>query len=318
MSEKIQLQAAVPEELDGKRFDQIAAQLFPDYSRSRLQTWIKSGELLVDGQQAKIRDKLIQGAQLVLNAELQAEQRWEPEAIELDIVFEDEAILVLNKPAGLVVHPAPGHASGTLLNALLAHCQGLSAIPRAGIVHRLDKDTTGLMVVAKTLIAQNDLVEQLQERTVTREYDAVVFGSMTGGGVVDQPMGRHPSHRTKMAVLDNGGKEAITHYRLSQRFAHHTHLKCMLETGRTHQIRVHMAHIKHPLIGDTLYAGRPRVPKAASQALLDGLRQFDRQALHARRLALIHPHSDEEMSWEVDLPKDMVDLLALLANEDKA
>lgn len=316
MAETIELIAEVPDELSGSRFDQIAAQLFPDYSRARLQIWIKSGELTVNGQAKKTREKLIAGDILQLKAVAADEDRWQAEDIALDIVYEDQVLLVINKPAGLVVHPAAGHASGTLLNALLAHDPDLASVPRAGIVHRLDKDTSGLMVVAKTLAAQNHLVNQLQDRTVSREYEAVVFGSMTGGGKVEADIGRHAKQRVKMAVVTLGGKEAITHYRLLKRFANHCHLRCMLETGRTHQIRVHMAHIKHPLVGDPLYAGRPRLPKAASEALIQGLRNFGRQALHARRLSLIHPSTEEEISWEVPLADDIVELLALLERED--
>jgi 23S rRNA pseudouridine1911/1915/1917 synthase len=314
--EKIHLQNDVPDELDNRRFDQVAAQLFPDYSRSRLQAWIKAGDLTVNGESKRPRDKITSGDKLVLTTEVEDEQRWEPESIDLDILYEDDSLLVLNKPTGLVVHPAAGHSSGTLLNALLAHCSDLASVPRAGIVHRLDKETTGLMVVAKTLSAQNDLVSQLQERTVSRKYEAVVMGTLTGGGTVNAAIGRHPQQRKKMAVVDVGGKEAITHYRLIQRFGHYTHLRCMLETGRTHQIRVHMAHIHHALIGDPYYAGRAKIPKGASQKLIDGLRGFSRQALHAKRLSLIHPDSGEEVSWEAPLPEDMQQLLTLLKEED--
>lgn len=318
MAESIELEAVVPEQLSGSRFDQIAAQLFPDYSRARLQLWIKSGELTVEGQAKKAREKLVAGEQLLLAAEVEDEERWLAEDISLDIVYEDEALLVVNKPAGLVVHPAAGHASGTLLNALLAHDPNIASVPRAGIVHRLDKDTTGLMVVAKTLAAQNHLVNQLQARTVSREYEAIVMGSMTGGGKVVADIGRHPRQRKKMAVVLLNGKEAITHYRLIKRFQSHCHIRCMLETGRTHQIRVHMAHIKHALIGDPLYAGRPRIPKGASEELINALRGFGRQALHARRLSLLHPLTDEEVTWEVPLVDDMVALLAVLTEEDTA
>ncbi len=318
MAEIIEFEALVSEPFRGQRLDQVAAQLFPDYSRSRLQAWIKSGELTVDGKLMKPRDKLSSGETLRIVAEVEDEQRWEPEDIALEVIFEDEAIIVLNKPAGLVVHPAAGHASGTLLNGLLSHCPDLASMPRAGIVHRLDKDTSGLMVVAKTLAAQNHLVSQLQARSVSREYEAICFGVMTGGGTVDKPIGRHPRQRKKMAVLAQGGKEAITHYRLIKRFGSHTHIRCQLETGRTHQIRVHMAQIKYPLLGDPLYAGRPRIPKAASQLLIDTLRSFGRQALHARRLSLVHPFSAEEVSWEAALPEDMLQLLSVLDSEDPA
>ena len=296
MAESIDLSAIVPEELEGGRLDQIAAQLFPDYSRARLQLWIKSGELTVDGAVKKTREKLLSGEMLQLQATVENVDRWEAEDIALDIVYEDEAVLVVNKPAGLVVHPAAGHASGTLLNALLAHSPELASVPRAGIVHRLDKDTSGLMVVAKTLAAQNHIVNQLQTRTVHREYEAVVFGSLTGGGTVEANIARHAKQRQKMAIVKEGGKEAITHYRLLARFNNHCHIRCMLETGRTHQIRVHMAHIKHPLVGDPVYGGRPRIPKGASELLLNTLRGFGRQALHARRLSLIHPSSGEEVA----------------------
>ncbi len=316
MAETIELAATVPEGLAGSRLDQVAAQLFPDYSRARLQIWIKNGELTVDGEVKKPREKLVSGELLELHAEVEDEERWGAESIELDIVYEDEALLVINKPAGLVVHPGSGNASGTLLNALLAYLPDIASVPRAGIVHRLDKDTSGIMVVAKTLAAQTHLVNQLQARTVSRVYEAVVFGSLTGGGVVRADIGRHPRQRTKMAVVTMGGKEAITHYRIIKRFNNHCHIRCMLETGRTHQIRVHMAHIKHALVGDPLYGGRPRIPKGASEELITGLRTFGRQALHARQLTLIHPLSNEEVSWEIPLVDDMVNLVALLSQED--
>lgn len=317
MSEKIRVSAVIPDELAGARLDQAAALLFPDYSRSRLQGWIKSGELTVNGASSRPKDKALGGEELVISAELKDEGSWQPQAIDFGLVHEDEALLVLNKPAGLVVHPAAGHSDGTLVNALLSHCPNLVQLPRAGIVHRLDKDTSGLMVVAKTLESHHALVKQLQARTVHREYEALVFGAMTGGGRVDQPMGRHPQQRKKMAVV-NGGKEAVTHYRLLKRFAHFSHVRCLLETGRTHQIRVHMAHIKHPLIGDPQYAGRPRIPKGASEALLEALRGFRRQALHARRLELLHPFSQEPCAWESELPEDFLALAQVLAEEDPA
>ena len=238
---------------------------------------------------------------------------WQAEEIPLDIVYEDEHILVINKPVNLVVHPAAGNRSGTLLNGLLFHCPDLINVPRAGIVHRLDKDTTGLMVVAKTLEAHADLVAQLQERTVSREYEAVVAGVMTGGGKVEAPIGRHPRQRQKMAVVEFGGKEAITHYRVVKRYPNHTHVRLKLETGRTHQIRVHMAHIGYALVGDSTYAGRMKIPKNLSKEQLDLLRNFGRQALHAAQLGLIHPATDEYMEWQVPRPADMQALLDLLA-----
>lgn len=316
MSEQISLTTAVPAELGGYRLDQAVAKMFPEYSRSRLQSWIKSGELRVDGEPRRIRDKLFGGEEVTIEALLESQERWEAESIELDIVYEDDHILVLNKPAGLVVHPAAGHSGGTLLNALLHHAPQVGTVPRAGIVHRLDKDTTGLMVVAKTLEAQTDLVAQLQERAMGREYEAVACGVMTGGGVVDEPMGRHSKQRQKMAVRPLG-KDAITHYRVLARFRGHTHIRLKLETGRTHQIRVHMAHIHYPLVGDQLYGGRFRLPKGVSPELQTCLRGFRRQALHARQLTLWHPVLDREMSWEVPLPEDMQNLLAELAEDAK-
>ncbi len=317
MTQSIHLQAIVPDELGGFRLDQAVAQIFPEHSRSRLKGWIQSGELQVDGAQMRPRDKLQGGEQVEVKALLQGEERWQPEAIDIDVVYEDDHILVLNKPAGLVVHPAAGHHDGTLLNALLHHCPSISAVPRAGIVHRLDKDTTGLMVVAKTLEAQTDLVAQLQERAMGREYEAIACGVMTGGGCVDEPMGRHSKQRQKMAVSPMG-KEAITHYRLLKKFRGHTHIRLKLETGRTHQIRVHMAHINYPLVGDQLYGGRMRQPKGIGLDLQECLRGFKRQALHAKRLELYHPHTEELVSWEVPLPDDMVELLEQLELDAKS
>lgn len=317
-SQQIELQKKVPPELGGQRFDRIAADLFPDFSRARLQTWIKSGELLVDGSPRQGKEKLIPGAMLRLRAELQpVDDSWQPEAIELAIVYEDDDIMVIDKPAGLVVHPAAGHSDGTLLNALLHHCPELNLIPRAGIVHRLDKDTTGLMVVAKNLPAQTALVAQLQARTVHREYEAVATGVLVGGGTVDAPLGRHARDRKRQAVLVNGGKEAITHYRVLRRFRAHTHIRCLLETGRTHQIRVHMMHIRHPLLGDPVYGGRFKKPAGASLELIEAIRSFPRQALHARRLELLHPRSGELLSWEAPVPDDMRNLLAALAADNE-
>lgn len=308
MSEQIQMSIDVPPELGNKRLDQVAAELFPDYSRAKLQSWIKDGQLLVDGAAMKPKDKLIGGETLALNVEIQAEGEWEAQKMDLPIIYEDEHILVLNKPADLVVHPAAGNPDGTLLNGLLYHCPELRNIPRAGIVHRLDKDTTGLMVVAKTLQAQNHIVDQLQTREMGREYEAVVQGVLTGGGKVEEPIGRHMKDRLKMAVHPTG-KEAITHYRVQERFPAHTHLRLKLETGRTHQIRVHMAHLQHPIVGDPLYGGRVRLPKGVGHELREVLRAFPRQALHAKYLELYHPATEELMDWEVDLPDDMYALL---------
>ncbi|MBZ9558953.1 MULTISPECIES: 23S rRNA pseudouridine(1911/1915/1917) synthase RluD [unclassified Modicisalibacter] len=308
MSETLHRDARIPETMAGLRLDQAAAELLADYSRERLKTWIKDGALTVDGARAKPKDKVFGGERLVLDAVLEDEVRWTPQAIELDIVHEDDAVLVLDKPAGLVVHPAAGNPDGTLLNALLHHCPGLAAIPRAGIVHRLDKDTTGLMVVAKTLAAQTALVEQLQARTVSREYDAVVTGVPIAGGTVDEPIGRHPRDRKRQAV-NASGKPAVTHYRVVERFRGHAHVRCRLETGRTHQIRVHMAYRRYPLIGDALYGGRLKLPAGAGDDLKDLLRHFPRQALHARKLAFVHPVSGETLTLRAPLPDDMMVLL---------
>lgn len=316
MSQTIDLAAQVPREQRGQRFDQVAAGLFPDYSRERLKEWIKAGQLTVDGASAKPKDKLLGGETLALHAQLESDDTWEAEDIPLDIVFEDEHLLVVNKPAGLVVHPAAGNYSGTLVNALLYHNPDQAQLPRAGIVHRLDKDTTGLMVVAKTLAAHHNLVAQLQARSVSREYEAIAVGQFTGGGKVDAPIGRHPKQRKLMAVVPISGKEAVTHYRVLQRFTRHAHLRLKLETGRTHQIRVHMAHINHPLVGDPVYGGRFRKPPGASAELLEALRDFPRQALHAASLGLVHPHSGKPMIWQAPLPEDMVQLLKALEQAD--
>jgi 23S rRNA pseudouridine1911/1915/1917 synthase len=256
------------------------------------------------------------GALLRVEAQLEEETGWKPQAIDLDIVFEDGDIIVINKPAGIVVHPAAGHADGTLVNALLAHAPELSRIPRGGIVHRLDRDTSGLMVVARSLSAHSNLVAQLQARSVKREYSAICSGVMTGGGSIDAPIGRHPRQRKKMAVVALGGKAAITHYRVVHRFGHHTQVAVTLETGRTHQIRVHMAHRHYPLVGDPVYGGRPRLPRGASDTLIAALRGFSRQALHARALGLVHPASGEPCDFEIPLPEDMQCLLRILEAED--
>lgn len=312
MSTLISLHATVPDELSGNRLDQIAAKLFPDYSRARLQSWIKQGCLLVNAKVMKSKDKLSTGDLIEITAEITATETWQAEPLALDIVFEDEHLLVLNKGMNMVVHPAAGNRDGTLLNGLLHYLPKLDELPRAGIVHRLDKDTTGLMVVAKTLKAHTGLVKLLQARDVTREYEAVVKGVLTGGGTIDRPLGRHPVNRKKRAVVDNG-QESVTHYRVINRYRAFTHIQVNLETGRTHQIRVHMASVSHPLVGDPLYGGRLQIPAACSPPLAEFLHGFKRQALHARKLALVHPFTKEEMSWEVPRPDDMNQLLDLLA-----
>lgn len=286
----------------------MLAELWPQHSRNRLQGWVREGRVLVDERpENEPKRKLLGGEVLVLNEpEGILEVAEQAEDIPLDIVFEDEQLLVINKPAGLVVHPGSGNWSGTLMNALLHHLPGIAAVPRAGIVHRLDKETSGLMVVAKTLEAQTDLVRQLQARTVRRQYLAIALGIVRRDGTVDAPIGRHPVHRVRMAVVPEtlGGKPAVTHFRILEEYAHCTLLECSLETGRTHQIRVHMASIKHPLVGDQVYGKvDPRVPL------------FHRQALHATRLGLLHPLTCRPQQWEAPPPADMLALLETLRCE---
>jgi 23S rRNA pseudouridine1911/1915/1917 synthase len=315
---RIERCAEVDESLAGARLDQAAAQLFPEFSRARLQSWIQSGELLLDGKRARQRETVYAGAALTLTATLESEVSWGAEALPLSIIHEDEELLVIDKPAGLVVHPGAGNPRGTLVNALLAHRPALENIPRGGIVHRLDKDTSGLLVVAATLRAHSDLVAQLQEKSVRRDYFAIVRGCPSGGGTVDAPLGRHPRQRTRMAVVARGGKPAVTHYLIAQRFAHYTALDIQLETGRTHQIRVHMAHRNLPLLGDPVYGGRLQLPRGCSEALAEAIRSFKRQALHARRLSFRHPGSGEGVSFDSPLADDLETLLAILASEDAA
>ena len=312
MSESEILQLVIPPHLAGQRLDQALAELLPDYSRARLQQWIKAGRVTLSGQNCRPRDKLRGNESVEVRIEHEAQTSWQAEDVPIDIVYEDEAVIIINKPAGLVVHPGTGNHSGTLVNGLLHHDEKLIEVPRAGIVHRLDKDTTGLLVVARTLAAHTQLVERLQARDVKREYETVVNGVMTAGGTVDEPMGRHPVHRTRMGVLVSGGKPAITHYRVKQRFRAHTHLQVNLETGRTHQIRVHMAHIRHAIVGDPVYGGRLRLPPKSSEALIEILRGFSRQALHAARLGFVHPLTNQAVEWSVPLPMDMQELLCEL------
>jgi len=311
MDETDVFDAAIPDEWAGERVDQALAKLFPDYSRSRLQTWLKEGQILVNGEIKRAKDKVLGGEQVRLEVVLVSENSWEAENIPLNIVYEDEQLLVINKPAGMVVHPAAGNFNGTMLNALLHYAPELEAVPRAGIVHRLDKDTSGVLVVARTLTAQKLLVEQLQQRTFLREYDAIIRGSVTAGNTINQPIGRHPINRKRMAVNEKG-KPAITHYRVSERYRLHTKLSVKLETGRTHQIRVHMAYINHPLLGDPVYGGRFKIPAASDDAFVESLKEFRRQALHARHLGLIHPATNEFIDWEVEVPQDMLDIQEVL------
>jgi 23S rRNA pseudouridine1911/1915/1917 synthase len=309
----IRHEAEVPLAAAGRRFDQAVAEMFPDYSRSRLTGWIKSGAVTLDGAQAAPRQLLRGGEQVRLQVELDTEVTSAPEDIALDIVHEDEHLLVLNKPSGLVVHPGAGNPAGTLLNALLHHDPKLAELPRAGIVHRLDKDTSGLMVVAKTLPTYTALVDLLSRHEVERQYEAVVLGTMVAGGTVDEPIGRSMGDRLRQAVRDeDDGKRAVTHYRLRERFRAHSLLQCQLETGRTHQIRVHLAHIGHPLIGDPLYGGGLKLPKGASAGLIATLRGFRRQALHAEKLSFVHPATGEALSFSAERPADQLALIEAL------
>jgi len=305
------LVAEVPVAHAGWRLDRSLALLFGDFSRARLQQWVKDGRVTVDDVVLRPRDKVRGGERVVLHPILECQVELHPQAIPLRIVHQDESLLVIDKPAGLVVHPAAGNPDGTLVNGLLHLDPALSLLPRAGIVHRLDKDTTGLLVVARTPAAHRHLVEELQARRIRREYRALVVGVVTAGGIVDAPIGRHPAQRTRMAVVP-GGRSAITHYRVLRRFRGHSLLRVQLETGRTHQIRVHMAHIHFPVLGDPVYGGRLRLPAGASQELAERLRGFRRQALHACRLGLTHPGTSEWMEWVSEPPEDMQELLGAL------
>ncbi len=309
------LTRTIPDALAGQRIDKALAELFPEYSRGRLQRWLKEGAIVVDGRTPRGRDKARGGERVVLNRPDEVEPdlaRVEAEPVALNVVYEDEAIVVIDKPAGLVVHPAVGNWSGTLMQGLLHRYPDIGGVPRAGIVHRLDKSTSGLLVVARTLQAHAALVEALQRREMRREYLALVEGTFVAGGRVDAPIGRHPVDRKKMAVVRHG-RDAITHYRIRQKYLAHTLLDVKLETGRTHQIRVHMAHIRHPIVGDPVYGGRRRVPAGLDDTTVALLHAFPRQALHAWRLGLIHPASGEAMRWESRVPDDMQRLLDGLA-----
>ncbi|HEU4774030.1 MAG TPA: 23S rRNA pseudouridine(1911/1915/1917) synthase RluD [Lysobacter sp.] len=312
----ITLQAVVPDAAAGRRFDAVLAELFPSYSRSRLAGWIKSGEVLLDGNVVRPRDPVRGGETVALHAIPDVQTHSEPEDIPLDVLFEDEHVIVIDKPAGLVVHPGAGNPDGTLVNALLHRHPELNALPRAGIVHRLDKDTSGVMVVARSLVAHTALVDQLSSREVHRQYLAVVSGALVSGGTAIAPIDRHPRDRVRMAVREDG-RDAITHYRLRERFRAHTLLECRLETGRTHQIRVHMAHLKHPIIGDSLYGGSLKLPRGANDALVAALKGFKRQALHAETLEFVHPVSGEPVRCSAPMPADMQALVKALQDDTR-
>lgn len=308
--------ATVPNERAGERFDRVLSDLFPDYSRSRLQQWIRDGHVTLDGRVPRPRDRVRGGERVDLERPREPAVELTPQAIELDVVFADDQVLVINKPPGLVVHPGAGNPDGTLQNALLHYAPELDRVPRAGLVHRLDKDTSGLLVIARSEAAHTRLTEMMQEREIRREYEAVVAGTMTGGGRVDEPIARHPVDRKRMAVRP-GGREAVTHYRLLRRFRAHTHLLVRLETGRTHQIRVHLAHIRHPVVGDPVYGRRPVFPKGASDEVRIALSGFRRQALHARHLTFRHPASGEELRFSAPLASDMRRLLEILERDER-
>lgn len=304
------LEASIPLGAAGRRFDQVLAELFPDFSRSRLTEWIKSGDALLGGRLVKPKEAVRGGESVTLSVKMEIETDALAEDIPLEILHQDEDVLVVNKPAGLVVHPGAGNPRGTMVNALLHFDARLAELPRAGIVHRLDKDTSGLMVVARTLRAHTSLVEQLSGREVHRQYLAVVQGTMVAGTTINAPIGRHPTDRVRMAVVkEGGGRDAITHYRVREKFRAHTLVECRLETGRTHQIRVHMAHVRHQIVGDPLYGGAFRLPKAATEALAARLHGFRRQALHAEKLTFKHPATGEPVACEAPMPEDMQGLV---------
>ena len=309
--------ATVPDTAAGRRFDAVLAELFPEFSRSRLAEWIKSGDALLDGKPARPRDPVRGGERIALDVVLEPQTSAEPEDIPLDILHEDADIFVLDKPAGLVVHPGAGNPTGTRVKALLHRDPAHVALPRAGIVHRLDKDTSGVMVVARTLQAHTALVDQLASRGVHRQYLAVVVGALVSGGTANAPIDRHPRDRSRMAVRDDG-REAITHYRLRERFRAHTALECRLETGRTHQIRVHMAHLKHPIVGDPLYGGPLKLPRGATPELVEALRGFKRQALHAETLEFAHPVSGQPIRCTAPVPADLRQLMDALRDDQRA
>ncbi|WXU00658.1 MAG: Ribosomal large subunit pseudouridine synthase D [Catillopecten margaritatus gill symbiont] len=311
------LNIIIPDRLIGQRIDSALAIMLPDYSRSKITAWIKAGNAFIRDKTFKPKDKVLGGEIVALEIKKEKSNDWLGEEIPLDVVYADEDIIVVNKPVGLVTHPGAGNWTGTLANALLHFDPSLAQLDRAGIVHRLDKNTSGLMVVARSELAQKKLVENFQEHSIDREYSAIVYGHMISGGTVEAPIGRDPKDRIKQAVVEEGeGKEAITHYRVIDRFANHTHIKAILETGRTHQIRVHLSHIGHPLLADPMYGGKIRFPKKADEVLKDALKDFKRQALHSKKLTLTHPITEEIMSWKAPLPQDMQTLIKTLQKHD--
>jgi 23S rRNA pseudouridine1911/1915/1917 synthase len=306
----------IPDDCAGLRLDQALARMFPEYSRSRLKAWLLAGSVTVDGVSPRPRDEVLGGETVALRVEPEAAVAAKPEPIALDVVFEDEALMVINKPVGLVVHPGAGNPGGTLMNGLLNHAADLEQLPRAGIVHRLDKDTSGLLLIGKTLQAHTALVRLLADREISRNYLAVCNGVLTGGGTIDEPIGRHPVDRKRMCVRPEG-KPAITRYTVKERFAAHTYISVVLETGRTHQIRVHFAHRRHALLGDQTYGGRLALPAGASESVVTMLRNFRRQALHATKLEFVHPISGEAMRLEAEPPDDFQSVLRTLREGSK-
>jgi 23S rRNA pseudouridine1911/1915/1917 synthase len=313
MSEERQTKS-IPAELAGLRLDQALARMFPEYSRSRLKEWLLAGAITLDSGSKRPRDAVLGGEIVTLQPQVQVSVRAEPEPISLSVVFEDEDLLVVNKPAGLVVHPGAGNPAGTLMNGLLHHAPSLEQVPRAGIIHRIDKETSGLLLVAKTVQAHTALVRLLADREISRNYLAVCTGVLTGGGTINEPIGRHPVDRKRMSIQQNG-KPAVTHYTVIERFRAFTYISVKLETGRTHQIRVHFAHRRHALVGDPVYGGRLALPAGASEPLIRVLRRFKRQALHAARLAFVHPVTAERVDLEVPPPADFQDLIAVMKED---
>ncbi|MCI0401848.1 MAG: 23S rRNA pseudouridine(1911/1915/1917) synthase RluD [Gammaproteobacteria bacterium] len=314
MTDTEHLTAVIPPEFAGRRLDQALAALFKGHSRTRLQAWIRSGNVRVDATEARPKDRVRGGERVVIWAHYDSNDAPSAQDLPLEVFFEDDALLIINKSPGVIVHPGAGNRDGTLLNALLHYDRALAKVPRAGIVHRLDKGTSGLMVVARTPTAHTDLVAQLKARNVQREYQAIVTGVMTGGTRVDAPIGRHPTRRTQMAVVARG-KPAVTQCRIIRRFRTHTHVKLNLETGRTHQIRVHMAHLGYPIAGDPVYAGRRSLPKNASERVTNAIKALSRQALHASGLSLQHPLSGKPLRFDVPLPADMLKLITELSDD---
>ena len=321
-TKKIVLKNTIPAELNGVRLDQALAKLFPNYSRSQLQNWIRAGHVTSNNQQKTLSREKVQTNQVIeIITQLEPTERWVPQSIPLNVIYEDEAILVINKPAGLVVHPGAGVPNRTLVNALLHYDPYLEIIPRAGIIHRLDKDTCGLLIIARTLLAHHNLIKAMKKKAITREYEAIVKGILISGKTIEAPIGRHPAHRTRMAIIplgaDSGGRPAKTHFRIIHRYRAHTHICLRLETGRTHQIRVHMAHIHHPLVGDPVYGTHIGIPNNLSPTLKAALSVSYRQMLHASTLHFIHPTTQQPMKWYAPLPKDMIHLIQCLKEDEQ-